>query len=203
MEDKKIPIITISREFCAGGSSVAKGISEKLNIPWYDRDFVALTARLSGYSEEDIIKDGENLSYGMKFLNSIANNITAYTSSHDKIFEAQKEAIAELSKQPCIIVGRCSNVVLKEMGVDSFDIFLHADFDIRVERSKDVVKNTKKDLRKYVEKADEMREKHYYEYTHKKMTLARDYDLCLDTGKIDYDTCVEAACVLIKKRFEL
>ena len=40
MSDKKYPIITISREYGAGGRSIAKGISDRLGIPFYDRDFV-------------------------------------------------------------------------------------------------------------------------------------------------------------------
>ena len=56
MSDKKYPIITISREYGAGGRSIAKGISDRLGIPFYDRDFVKKTAEQSGYSVEDIEK---------------------------------------------------------------------------------------------------------------------------------------------------
>ena len=78
-----MPVITISREFGAGGRTIAKGLSKELGIPWYDRDFVRLTAKMSGYSEEEIEDEGETISDSARFLDSILNNMVAYTSSHD------------------------------------------------------------------------------------------------------------------------
>ena len=59
MAKKIYPVITISREFGAGGHSIAKVLSERLGIPYYDKDFVKETASRSGYSEEDIEREGE------------------------------------------------------------------------------------------------------------------------------------------------
>ena len=39
MSERKYPVITISREFGAGGHSIARVVSERLGIPYYDRDF--------------------------------------------------------------------------------------------------------------------------------------------------------------------
>ena len=44
-----MPIITISREFGAGGRTIAKGLSKELGIPWYDRDFVRLLVILPDF----------------------------------------------------------------------------------------------------------------------------------------------------------
>ena len=38
MSERKYPVITISREFGAGGHSIARVVSERLGIPYYDRD---------------------------------------------------------------------------------------------------------------------------------------------------------------------
>ena len=74
MSEKKYPVITISREYGAGGRSVAKGLSEKLGIPWYDNDFVKLTAEQSGFSEETIKNEGEEISSLSRALDSVLNN---------------------------------------------------------------------------------------------------------------------------------
>ena len=47
-------VITISREYAAYGRSVAKGLSEALGIEYYDVDVIRRTAKVSGYSEEDV-----------------------------------------------------------------------------------------------------------------------------------------------------
>ena len=42
-------IITISREYAAGGRKIAKLVAEQLNIPFYDKDIVRETAKASGF----------------------------------------------------------------------------------------------------------------------------------------------------------
>ena len=61
MSERKYPVITISRQFGAGGHSIARVVSERLGIPYYDRDFAKQAAARSGYSQEDIDREGENL----------------------------------------------------------------------------------------------------------------------------------------------
>lgn len=193
-----MPVITISREYGAGGRSIAKGLSKKLGIPWYDRDFVRLTAKRSGYSEEEITDEGETISDSTRFLNSILNNMAAYTSSHDAIYRAQKEAILELARNPCIIVGRCSNKILREAGIPSFDVFLHAALAIRIKRAEALVPEDVSNVAKFVEKVDEQRDNYYKLYTGSLRNQAQDYTVCLDTGIVDYDSCIEVLAQMIR-----
>ena len=193
-----MPVITISREYGAGGRSIAKGLSKKLGIPWYDRDFVRLTAKRSGYSEEEITDEGETISDSTRFLNRILNNMAAYTSSHDAIYRAQKEAILELARNPCIIVGRCSNKILREAGIPSFDVFLHAAPAIRIKRAEALVPEDVSNVAKFVEKVDEQRDNYYKLYTGSLRNQAQDYTVCLDTGIVDYDSCIEVLAQMIR-----
>ena len=95
MSERKYPVITISREFGAGGHSIAGVVSERLGIPYYDRDFAKQAAARSGYSQEDIDREGENLSRSARLLDNILNNSAGYFSSHDAIYQAQKELILQ------------------------------------------------------------------------------------------------------------
>lgn len=205
MADKKYPTITISREYGAGGRSIAKGVSERLGIPFYDRDFVKKTAAQSGYSVEDIEKEGENMSHAGKLMNDFLNNAVSYTSSHDGIYQAQKATILELANEDCIIIGRCSNIILREAGIPSFDVFLHADLLHRMKRAAELNENTDPtlDLKKYVERRDDLRETYYKSYTGHVMGDYHDYDISLDTGNLGYDTCVDLLSDLIGKHRKL
>lgn len=197
MEGKKYSIITIGREYCAGGTSVAERLSKKLNIPWYDRDFAALTAKNSGYTLDEVLEEGEEISEFSRFLNSFLNNATSYTSSYDEIYKAQKEALMMLPK-PCIVIGRCSNLIYQEEGVDSFDIFLYADEEVRLQRAKE---RDGKDIEmKDIEKKDSKRENYYKNYTKHELADCRDYNICLDTGAIGYDECAELLANILKDR---
>ena len=57
MNQMEFPVITIAREYGAGGRSVASLLADKLNIPWYDKDFIITTAENSGLTIEQISKD--------------------------------------------------------------------------------------------------------------------------------------------------
>jgi cytidylate kinase len=192
-------IITISREYGAGGRTVARGLAQELGIEYYDIDFVRMTAKLSGYSEDDIRREGEDMSGGRKFINQFLST-NAYNSSYDAIFEAQREVILDLAKKPCIIVGRCSNMILREEGIDSFDIFLYADLEHRRKRALELNENGKMDIDKYIARRDRLRNTYYHAYTGHLMGDARDYNICLDTGKIGMDECVVILAQLLKDK---
>ena len=192
-EKKQLPVITISREYGALGRSVARAMSERLGIEFYDRDFVTLTAKASGFSEEDIRREGEELSDGARLVNQFLslNTTGAFTNSYDRIFQIQREVILGLAKQPCIIVGRCANYILREEGIPSFDVFLYASRQFRLQRAKELAENGKMNLEKYLERRDHWRSTYYKAYTGHEFGYYKDYDICVDVGRFGLDHCVE------------
>lgn len=186
----KHTIITISREYGAGGRSVARKLSEKLGIPWYDRDFVKKTAAASGYTEEEISSEGESVGSRSRWLNMISP--MSYESSTDAIFKAQRAVILDMAqKESCIIIGRCANIILREAGIPNLSVFLYADMESRLKRAAELAENGDMDLRKFVARRDSRREAYYKIYTGHNFGDYHDYNISLDTGRIGYDGCVE------------
>jgi hypothetical protein len=74
---EKCPVITITREYGALGRTLAAALSERLGIPYYDRDFVRKTAEVSGYGVEDIEREGKP-SFGRAFWNYRHLNCTLF-----------------------------------------------------------------------------------------------------------------------------
>ena len=196
---EKCPVITISREYGALGRTLAAALSERLGIPYYDRDFVRKTAEVSGYGVEDIEREGEDLRRSSKVLNSILNSAVSYTSSHDEIFKAQKKVVLELSKSPCIIVGRCADHILREAGVDAFSIYLYASLQDRMARAQDLAENGDMRLDKYIEKRDRLRRTYYKKYTGCDMGNANNYNICFDTGRIRIETCTDIVLQILQQ----
>ena len=190
MSDKKLPVITISRQYGAGGRSIARGLSERLGLEFYDADFVRLTAKVSGYSTEDVEREGEDISNRMKFLNQFFNAAN-FVNSYDEIYRAQREVVLELAKKPCIIVGRCSNYILREAKIPSFDIYLYADEEHRIARARELGQNGDMPLEKYVERREHLRRTYYRTYTGHEIDVCDNYNICLDTGTIGFDNCVD------------
>lgn len=189
-------VITISRNYGSHGHELAQKLSERLGIPYYDRDFVRKTAAESGFSQELIDEDGEKIKIGTKVLELLSP--ASLNSSHDEIFKAQSRVVLELSASPCIIVGRCSNYILREAGIPSFDIYLTADKAWRVDNAMNH-KTKKEDVtEQYITKKDNERSDYYKLYTGHPMGMASDYSICLDVGKIGMDKCVDIICELLK-----
>lgn len=189
-------VITISRNYGSHGHELAQKLSERLGIPYYDRDFVRKTAAESGFSQELIDEDGEKIKIGTKVLELLSP--ASLNSSHDEIFKAQSRVVLELSASPCIIVGRCSNYILREAGIPSFDIFLTADKAWRIDNAMNH-KTKKEDVtEQYITKKDNERNDYYKLYTGHPMGMASDYSICLDVGKIGMDKCVDIICELLK-----
>ena len=97
-------IITIGREYGAGGRSIAKKISEQLGIPYYDKDIIKMTAEKTGFTEE-MIQGTEEKEAGRNIFNWFMPSGAA--SSYDQAILAQAQTIRKIAKEgPCIIVGR-------------------------------------------------------------------------------------------------
>ncbi|MBQ7481351.1 MAG: cytidylate kinase-like family protein [Lachnospiraceae bacterium] len=199
MSEKALPIITINREYGAGGRTLAAVLSEKLGIPYYDEDFVLKTVEESGYDREDVVREGEEISKPSQFLNGFLNSAVSYSSSHDEIFKAEKKVILELAENPCIIVGRCANHILKEAGIDAVSIFLHAPFEKRLKRTLELAEYGNMKPEKYMEERDSKRRNYCRYYTGCDITDSLNYTFCFDVGKIGISRCAQIVIDMIDK----
>ncbi|MCR5094171.1 MAG: cytidylate kinase-like family protein [Lachnospiraceae bacterium] len=192
MSGKKLPVITINREYGAGGRSLAAILSEKLGIPYYDRDFVEKTVEESGYDVEDVEREGEEMTRTSKVLNNFLNGTVSYSSSHDAIFKATKKVILKLAENPCIMVGRCANRILDEAGIDAVSIYLHAPLENRIRRAKELPENEGEEVSaKTLEEHDAQRRTFYKQYTGCEISDAAYYTFCFDVGKLSIRQCAD------------
>ena len=188
---KHLPVITINREYGAGGRSLAAILSEKLGIPYYDKDFVIKTMEESGYDKEDVEREGEEMSRSSKVLNDILNGTVSYTSSHDAIFNAEKKVILKLAESPCIIVGRCANIILAEAGIDSINVYLHGPMENKMKRMDEISPDGKPVSEKDMEEHERKRRTFFKKYTGYEIFDASNYTFCFDVGKVDIPKCAE------------
>ena len=193
-------IITISREYGALGHTIAGELAQRLGVEYYDKDLVKLTAQVSGYSVEDIEREGEDMSNRARWINNLLDNMASYTSSYDRIYEAQRALVLELAKKPGIIVGRCANIILQEAGIESFNIFLYADREHKLQRTMELGEYGQQDPEKFMERRDHLRRVYYKAYTNHEFGDYRDYNICLDTGVIGKERCVDILESILKDR---
>ena len=124
-------------------------------------------------------------------------------AKQDEIYNVQKEVIREMAeKESCIIVGRCADYVLKD-NPNVVSVFVHADEKFCLDRAMERNSMTEKEMKKYIEKTDKFRGDFYRYHTGHEWADARNYDLCLNSGKLGFQKCVEEIKAYIKIRFDL
>ena len=187
-------IITISREYGAGGHSIGKGVAEALGIPFYDRDIVRETAQASGFDPELIEDEGEDISKTDSILKSICSaSSTYYRDTQEAIHDVQRVIILRFAQAgPCVILGRCADEILREVGIESINVFIHADDVHRAVRVSELIGSTNAtEIQRMMAKKDSSRHTYYSRYTGKKWGDSQNYHLALDSGALGYDLCVK------------
>jgi len=192
-------VITIAREYGSGGRIVGKMLSEELGIPYYDRQLLQLASDDSGINELLFANADEKLKGTalFKIAKRVYNGELISPDkedfvSNDNLFNYQAKIIRELAEEDsCVIIGRCADFVLKD-NPNVLRVFVHADEEKRLERTKESRPMPEKELKKHIADVDKRRGAYYKYHTGKEWSDARNYDLCVDTSKIGYRGCVDA-----------
>ena len=184
-------VITISREYGAGGHTIGKQVAQELGIELYDRDIVRETARASGYAAETVQEEEEEVSRGSAILNSILSNSVHFPNTQDAIHEVQQALILQYAKAgPCVILGRCADEVLRSSSIPCLNVFIHASEIHRAERMKAETGITDAtELQRLITRKDHLRRNYYNHYTGRQWGDSHNYHLTLDSGVLGDELC--------------
>ena len=191
-------VITIGRQFGSGGRQIGRLLSEKLSIPYYDKEILAEAAKDSGICEE-LFQDHDekptrsllfSLVTGMQMHGNLGVAYMDMPLNH-KLFLAQFDAIRRVASEgPCVIVGRCADYVLRDKP-NAVKLFVKADMDHRMARAVAVHGVDMAKAEDYVRRMDKQRASYYNYYATATWGDVDNYDLCLDTGKLGIEGSVE------------
>ncbi|MCR4787940.1 MAG: cytidylate kinase-like family protein [Lachnospiraceae bacterium] len=207
---KKNIVITVSRIYGSGGHTISKMLSEKLSIPYYDKDLIKLASEESGINESLFADADEKAkaSFLRKIVKDVYNDDEVlppsskdYTSEKN-LFNIQANIIKKLAdRESCIIIGRCAEYILKDYD-NVLSVFIHAPMDYCIETAARVKNLPFKGLEDFIRKDNKRKEDYHLSYTGKTWTDARNYDLCLDSSKLGFDRCVDEIIAYLKVRFK-
>lgn len=193
-------IITINREFESGGNEIAQAVAVRLDIPYYDRFLIVAAAGETGIDQERIAHIDEKLD--SRFDYSQAEAAYYYTNSENplptgaRVAEIQFQLIEALAEQePCLIVGRCANHVLRERD-DVLDVFIHAGRDHRVKRTMELLSLPERKAVRVLKRTDAARKAYYKNYTGCDWNDPNLYHLVLNSDRMGFDACVDAICAI-------
>lgn len=194
-------VITISRQFGSLGRPIAKEMAKLLKIEYYDRYIVgkAATNMEIDISKVEHIEESASKRYkNMKFPFDKPT-----TEMQDSIFENQKKIILDLAdKESCIIVGRCSDYILRNYK-NHLSIYIYAPYYERLKNCIDTLQLSPEDAKKTLDEVDEAREQYYQHYAKCSMNDPGLRSLMIDSSVLGVESTAKMLVGFAKERFNM
>ena len=201
-------VITIARSYGSGGRKMGRLLAKELGYEYYDREILRIASDESGISEELFRQADEKQRIP---LFRIAREV--YTGevippdsddfiSNENLFRYQAKIIRELAAtRNCVIVGRCANFILR--GRDNvLNVFVTAPVVDCVRRVMETDGLNLEEAEKKIKKIDKRRADYFKYFTGRQWQDAALYDLCLNTGHMSKQKCVDIVRAYMDARFE-
>ena len=188
-------IITISREFGAGGGEIGRAVASRLGYEYYDKAIILRAAHEANTDAESVYRRDQRVPMNFGFAQSLFDFYNK--PLNEKLFDAQKQVIRKIGeKGNCVIVGRNANSILREFD-HCLHVFICADVKWRKERSLGLYPDaTDAKIADQLATIDKRRRKYCAYYTKTEFGVADYYDLCLKTSELGIETCVDIICTL-------
>lgn len=202
-------VITISRQFGAGGKTLGEMVSEKLGYTLYDKDLIQMIAEKAKVSENGVefIEKESRGKFGI-FISGMVPKVIADLKGRKKPEDTIEEEVyidvlndifTKIAEEGnAVIIGRGGQYVLQNKK-DVFHVLATAR---KEDREKFLVKKYKlslKDAIKAVELDDKKRLNLYRKYGRDDYDKPLVYHLVLNTSKIDLDSACELICELVQQ----
>ena len=196
-----IQLITISREYGAGGSELGVRLGKQLGWPVLDHELIRqLAARLS-CEEGEVVAMDEHVPSFLERLAAMAVvtapesrvHSTPWSTDPDCVAAAAREVLLEAARTPpLVVVGHGGNCLFRGRP-DVLRVRVAAPFDIRVKRVVQRTGLTSKRAAEEVRRKDADRQQYLQRYYQSNVNDACEYDLQINTGTVS----LEAAAHLI------
>lgn len=192
-------VVTITRQFGSLGRPIAIKLAEILEIPIYDRDIVEEAAAQMNLSLQEAASYEENGRTGFLYMKTPLIGKTLELK--EKLFETEKKIIIDLAqKESCIIVGRCSDYILRQQP-RHMNVFIYAPFDARMKNCVDTLGMEVHEAQKMIEDVDKARAAYHKRYT-RFLPEALNYNqLMVDSSLLGEEGTAQMLADVVKRKF--
>lgn len=181
-------IISVGREYGSGGHEIAQKLAEIYGLPLYDHNLLDEVAASMNVSSKDLAEFDEKRRNKFLYRSVMGMN----SSPSDNVAKMQFDYIKKKAEngESFVIVGRCSEVVLKD-NPNMISIFVLGDKEAKIQR---VMRIYELDERHAEERMIEKdRRRKYYHNSHCKVKWgdSRSYDISINSSKLGVDETVK------------
>ncbi|MBO7506762.1 MAG: cytidylate kinase-like family protein [Paludibacteraceae bacterium] len=203
--DKNI-VISIGRQFGAGGRRVGQALAKELGIAYYDKELIMEAAKEFGFApvffEENDEKSASFAGNVLQWMESFVTNGMGSKNylSQDTLFEMQSEVVRKVAeKHSCVIVGRCSDYVLRDYP-NCVSVFLHSSDEDRIQRIRERSGLTEEEAISKMRMQDKKRAAYYNFYSSKTWGESATYTLSIDVSSIGVEQTVQLIMFYLRQR---
>ena len=184
-------IITIAREHGSAGKRIGQLVAQRLNVPCYYKELVAIAAQESGLAREFIsgINSDENAAMRELYLT---------TDPVKRAIAAQEKAIRKIADAgSCVLIGRSADYVLRNYN-DVVRIFIHAPKSYREKKVMEMYGDSPEAAQKSIARSDVARAAYYKSVSGQEWGDPHGYELCIDAS-IGEDAAANLICDYINR----
>ena len=192
-------VVTISRQFASMGRTIAQKLAEKLEVEYLDRDIVVETAKRMQQSVAAISDAEDNTKY--HFLRKKYRLDMGIYNITDEIFYSQKNIIRDAAKKSsCIIVGRCSDSILKDFK-NHLNVYIYAPYEKRYENCVQELKMDQKTAVRMIKDVDRARTNYQRKYCPEVTSVFDNKDIMIDSSKFSIDEVADILARIVLQRW--
>ena len=196
--------IVIDREYGSGGREVARILSEKLGMEFYDGNLLTLAGKEYGI-DLGVLQEYDERGVGSILHDLTMVHSTPYGTSINElpfqVYTATSRLVQTLvAKGPCIFLGRCTAQILStEARAPFIHAFIYASrMEDRVERVRKVDGVDSNRIEAYIKRRDSQRRNYNRFFTDKTWGDYKNYDLMLNTSALGYEGAAKAILALME-----
>jgi len=213
-----MPVITIGRQYGAGGETVGQMVAQRLGAELVDRQIFTEVARRLEMPDSEVEEQDERpggflhrllTALGAASVEfSAPPEVSAWTPPYsDPAFDLRRAALTitqEVIREAArtgnaVIVGRSSAYILREHP-GALHVFLRASEEARLETARQLTGGSLEEARRKLRQTDANRSAYIRQLYGHYWLQPSHYDLVLDTGRLGYERAVDTIVAAVGTR---
>ena len=195
-------VIAIGRQYGSGGHLIGEILAKKLDYAYYDKKLIELAVEKSGMSSGAAADADEKATKPWLYAAMSQTGQTNFNNTfsiNDMLFSAQSDIIRNIAlTENAVIVGRCSDYILKNEDVNLLTVFIYAPIETRIKRTMERDKVDKDKALQIIKKNDKQRKCYYEFYTDRKWSSHSNYDITINSEKFGLDKSADLIISALK-----
>ena len=191
-------VITVGCEFGSGGPEIGKMLAKSLGIEYYDRDLVDKVVEKIGV-EKHLVEEADNKNFVPYGIETSLG--TRYANLSNKVIYTQFDVIRKMAKTSCVIIGRCSDYILKGQE-NVVNVFIYAPTEVRIKTIMEKMNLSERHAAEVIRDYDNALHRRYKYITGTYRGDRHNRHLLVDSSVLGWEKTAKFIKSFVEKRFE-